>query len=675
MESQKNSLPLATEALDASYGTAALLPIEFFKLHAEALRNLIPGPIARTFLSSGTTRADRSQSHFSKAGLDSYRRNSVTAFQNILRHFFADPHAVSGLSLIPSVETWPDSSLAQMVQWIGEEYRLEYWDGMSPVPETPVWVFGTAFHFVNLADDGVRIRLPVGSLVIETGGTKGRSRSVTREELYALISEHLAVPRNRIISEYGMCELATQAYDYVEDHEGPDLALEERWFRFPPSIAVSVYDRLSHSQKNGEGTLVVHDAWRLDYPWPIRTEDMARVRADGAFQLLGRVPMSPLKGCSMLAEQIAGPRPAKVPSTSGQMMKNPVSETRAERVYQLAQDLLQDQEFWDLWKGELHHTRAADWLREDLGRSLPATTEAWIQAAEVARGSECPARWLIIPPESHNFAWLYPILMGTVLGLEMHLRARLDDPLVLLLQERLAPLGGFTCWATPQRIGVDPMPDVDAVMLYGSDDTIAAVQAVCPIPVKGFGSSLAVSLMYKKGSVDELWKDAFSLLQKGCMSSRVLFMLQDPEAPAFQEEFLRSLQAATAPLGPLPLGLELALEHAAFGLRCQGRNISPRPCEGAPLLLIQMFNPEKNLQSVLLDRAMSLSLVLVPKKLWADFVEWLPAQKNLHKIAVHGQDTLPVFLDGLRFECVEAGQANAPKWDGRHQRRPLFTLE
>lgn len=674
METLKNNLPLATDALKASYGTAALLPIEFFKLHAEALRNLIAGPVARTFLSSGTTRADRSQSHFSKTGLESYRCLSVAAFQEVLRHFFADPHAVSGLSLIPSVKEWPDSSLAQMVAWIGDEYRLEYWDGTGSAPTKPVWVFGTAFHFVNLADDGVRLSLPEGSVVIETGGTKGRSRSVTREELYALISAHLGVPRNRIISEYGMCELATQAYDYVEQPDGPELSLDERWFRFPSSIKVSVYDRLSHSRSSGEGTLVVHDAWRVDYPFPIRTEDMARVLAGGAFQLLGRVPMSPLKGCSMLAENIAGDRPRTTSSNSfGRTMKDPISKTRAAAVHAIAQNLLKSPEFWAFWKADLHHTKAAEWLREDLAYSLPATVDEWIDAAEVARGSGCPARWLIIPPDSHNFAWLYPILLGTVLGLDMHLRARTDDPLVLWMQKQLAPLGGFTSWAAPQRIGVDPMPEVDAVLLYGSDETIAAVKAVCPVPVQGFGSSLAVSLVHEKGGIIGLWKDAFSLLQRGCMSSRVLFMLQDPEAADFQEGFLRSLQEATQPVGPLPLGMDLALEHAAFGLRCEGHTVPPRPCEGAPLLLIQTFNPENNLQSVLLDRAMSLSLVLVPKNLWAEFAEWLPAQKNLHKISVHGQ-TLPWALDDRRFECVEAGLANAPNWDGRHQKRPLFTL-
>jgi len=673
MNDLKNEMPLATDALRASYGTAALLPIEFFKLHADALRDLIPGTMARTFLSSGTTRADRSQSHFSQEGLQTYRQHSVAGFQNILQHFFTDPSQAKGLSLIPGVDKWPDSSLAQMVHWIGEEHELKYWDGLSPVPATPVWVFGTAFHFVNLADDGVRLRLPTGSVVIETGGTKGRSRSVTREELYALIAEHLGVPSNRIISEYGMCELASQAYDFVDDHSGPELSLEQRWFRFPTEVPVGVYDRLSQFQTSGEGTLVVHDTLRCDYPWPIRTEDMARVRSDGAFQLLGRVPMSPLKGCSMLAEHIAGERKGVQQTASVRLLAQTVSTERAAQVHQFAQGLLHDQKFWELWRAELHDTRASTWLRDDLQESLPVSVEAWLAAAKVAQGKGCPARWLIIPPESHNFAWLYPVLIGTVLGLEMHLRAQTENPLVRYIQMQLEPLGGFAIWAAPQRIGVDPMPAVDAVMIFGSDETLAEVRKACPIPVQGFGSSLTASILYAKGSLDDLWKDAFSLLQKGCMSSRVLFLLQDESAASFQQEFIRSLHHATQPVGPLPLGMELALEYAAFGLRCDGQSVSARACEGAPLLVIQAFDRHKNLADILLDRALSLRLVVVPKNLWANFAEWLPAQKNLHKIAVHGKDTLPLTLDGQRFECVEAGKANAPIWNGRHQNRPLFS--
>ena len=75
-------------------------------------------------------------------------------------------------------------------------------------------LFGTAFAFVQLFD-GTRHslgQLPPGSLVIETGGFKGRTREVPREELYALFGSRLGVPLENCHSEYGMSEMASQFY-------------------------------------------------------------------------------------------------------------------------------------------------------------------------------------------------------------------------------------------------------------------------------------------------------------------------------------------------------------------------------------------------------------------------------------------------------------------------------
>jgi hypothetical protein len=83
----------------------------------------------------------------------------------------------------------------------------------------PVLLLGTAFSFVHLldflTDQDLRFQLPPGSRVMETGGYKGRSRSLPKAELYACITERLGIPRSQIICEYGMCELSSQAYEIV----------------------------------------------------------------------------------------------------------------------------------------------------------------------------------------------------------------------------------------------------------------------------------------------------------------------------------------------------------------------------------------------------------------------------------------------------------------------------
>src|SRR5688572_3687653 len=94
-------------------------------------------------------------------------------------------------------------------------------------------IVGTAFNFVHLLDhfaaNNMRYRLARGSRVLETGGYKGQSREVPREELHALITKHLGIPRENIVTEYGMSELSSQAYDRVIG-----VAPSERVFHFPP---------------------------------------------------------------------------------------------------------------------------------------------------------------------------------------------------------------------------------------------------------------------------------------------------------------------------------------------------------------------------------------------------------------------------------------------------------
>ena len=96
----------------------------------------------------------------------------------------------------------------------------------------PLVVLGTAFSFVHLldfmAERNLRLRLPVNSRVLETGGYKGRSRMLAKPELHALITERLGVPATHIVSEYGMSELSSQAYDHVAGTNA-----SQRIFHFP----------------------------------------------------------------------------------------------------------------------------------------------------------------------------------------------------------------------------------------------------------------------------------------------------------------------------------------------------------------------------------------------------------------------------------------------------------
>ncbi len=114
----------------------------------------------------------------------------------------------------------------------------------------PVCIFATAFALVQLLDAfGERhvesLPLHPGSRVMETGGFKGRTRSVERAALYAQLAQTFALPEERIVAEYGMTELTSQYYDAAPGKERVKRA--PRWMRprvvgsggqtLPPGVA------------------------------------------------------------------------------------------------------------------------------------------------------------------------------------------------------------------------------------------------------------------------------------------------------------------------------------------------------------------------------------------------------------------------------------------------------
>jgi len=114
----------------------------------------------------------------------------------------------------------------------------------------PLLMLGTAFSFVHLldylAERGIRFVLPAGSCGMETGGYKGRSRSLPRPALHALISQRLGIPTDLIMCEYGMSELSSQAYDGAiatassADHGPRTTDHASHCFHFPPWARVRI---------------------------------------------------------------------------------------------------------------------------------------------------------------------------------------------------------------------------------------------------------------------------------------------------------------------------------------------------------------------------------------------------------------------------------------------------
>ncbi len=265
----------------------------------------------RTFHSSGTTGHDTSRHFLDAAALDCYRASLRQGYRQFTGWAAQNtPYAERGIlpiaAVMPAPEEAPHSSLSFMLGDLVDEWGLQFFhgsdwiDGLSKefrCTPYPYAVFGTAFAFVQLFDTiDERFELPEGSIVIETGGFKGRSREIPREELYRLFTERLGVPMERCLSEYGMSEMASQFYSVAD---GPK--------RGPHWVRTRIMDPLTGQEAApGQPGLLAHcDLANLNSVLALQTEDMGIATGDG-FTLLGRAPGAILRGCSLTAEGMMG---------------------------------------------------------------------------------------------------------------------------------------------------------------------------------------------------------------------------------------------------------------------------------------------------------------------------------------------------------------------------------
>jgi hypothetical protein len=279
---------------------------------------LPPAERTTVFYSSGTTAQKRSRHFHSHRTLRLYHQSLLRWFKpNLL----PDCSSANFLVLTPGPDQSPHSSLVHMFDTIArhcpaslvefcatsapdESWRIDFGEALEASARlaskgTPVVICGTAFSFVQLCDflseRKKTLIFPVGSRVFETGGYKGRSRSVPKEELHQMILERLSIPETHIIGEYGMSELSSQAYDRRPGESG------RRIYTFPPWARASVVSPETCKQvAEGEtGLLRVLDLANVGSVMAIQTEDLARRRGSG-FELLGRTPESEPRGCSLM---------------------------------------------------------------------------------------------------------------------------------------------------------------------------------------------------------------------------------------------------------------------------------------------------------------------------------------------------------------------------------------
>ena len=268
------------------------LPIHFFKSKKVVTTN---AKAQTVFSSSGTTGQAISKHYITDIKL--YEQSYTKGFQ----HFYGDVGQYCIVALLPSYLERSGSSLIYMVNdliekskhpesgfYLKEIERLI--DTLTVLDATgkKVLLIGVSFALLDLVE-----KYPLqlkNTIVMETGGMKGRRKELIRTELHDLLKKGFGV--ETIHSEYGMTELLSQAYS-----KGNGI------FKTPPWMKIMIRDTenplglLPHGKAGG---INVIDLANINSCSFIATQDLGKKYDDGSFEILGRFDHSDVRGCNLM---------------------------------------------------------------------------------------------------------------------------------------------------------------------------------------------------------------------------------------------------------------------------------------------------------------------------------------------------------------------------------------
>lgn len=315
LESQNNFEELALRVFNYQYNTIELyskfvdllgvqpqqvktlkdipfLPIQMFKYHQLMTPNM---EVQAVFKSSGTTGGQRS-THFVQS-TDLYTYSFTSAFEQ----FYGSVKDYTVLALLPSYLEQGESSLVFMVDaLIRQSNNTEsgfYLDNYDELVKSlkrldkegkKVLLIGVSYALLDLVE--LETFALKNTIIMETGGMKGRRKEMIKEELHGVLRNGFGV--NHIHSEYGMTELLSQAY-----------SLKEGVFETPSWMRIMVRDAsdpLSWVNNGVTGGINVIDLANYYSCAFIATQDLGKVHSENTFSIMGRFDDADVRGCNLL---------------------------------------------------------------------------------------------------------------------------------------------------------------------------------------------------------------------------------------------------------------------------------------------------------------------------------------------------------------------------------------
>lgn len=265
------------------------LPIEFFK-HQDVVCE--PNNIDSVFTSSGTGGV---QSKHIIHDVSIYHKSFTSGFE----HFYGNIKDYTVLALLPSYMERPGSSLIYMCKkLIKHSAKKEsgfYLNGRQELNDLllelerqnrKTLLIGVSFALLDFVEKHpVRLK---NTIVMETGGMKGRREEMVREKLHSILCTQFNV--SKIHSEYGMTELLSQAYS-----KGSGI------FECPPWMRVTCRDAndpLSTNKKSGGINIIdLANVYSCSF---IASQDLGKIHDNNTFEVLGRFDSSDIRGCNLM---------------------------------------------------------------------------------------------------------------------------------------------------------------------------------------------------------------------------------------------------------------------------------------------------------------------------------------------------------------------------------------
>ena len=266
-----------------------MLPIEIFKSHKVYCGENEPQII---FTSSATTGMVQSRHYVEDLSL--YERTFTEAF----RQFYGDERECSIYALLPSYLEREGSSLVYMVDRLlaqcggGGFYLNDYEKLLRDMSrdDNPKILLGVTYALLDLAENYAP-QLE-NTVVMETGGMKGRRKELPKSELHKILCSAFGV--EKIHSEYGMAELMSQAYSF-----GEGLFRTPKWMRVLVRDVNNPFARLAAGRRGGLDIIDLANRSSCAF---IATQDMGIRYEDGSFRIEGRISQSDVRGCNLLVQ-------------------------------------------------------------------------------------------------------------------------------------------------------------------------------------------------------------------------------------------------------------------------------------------------------------------------------------------------------------------------------------